>query len=792
MKNNYVLFLILASFALLCIFTFRNYFFKNLVPFPSNLLAAFYQPWASYSWVGYPYGIQHKPIGFDNLRIFYPQRSFTIAELRQFRIPLWNPHSFAGNTHLGTYQSAVFHPLSFLFFILPQIDAWSLIVVFQPFLACIFMYLFLQELTLSKKASYFGAIVFAFSGFMVVWWEESIMSSYSSVFLPLILYGVERMVKKLSVLPFSIIVVGLLFSILSGWFQMTFYVFIISLIWTIYRIRKTKDPQLYIVILLAYITALLISSIHLLPGIEAYMHSARGSTDAKYLFDDYLMPLYHLITFVVPDFFGSPGTYNYFGKGFYYEKMLYVGIPGLILSLYALLYERKKRFASFFRWMFAISLSLGFSLPTSWFFLYYLHLPFLSAIIPSRIFFLSTFAISVLAAYGVEAFLKGFEWKKVLPIFLIISCSFFVMTIFIIRYKFYLPPIDVDRVLVSFKNIILPFILFVAMGVVVWASIRWRALNTKLYYVILSLSLFGSLYLSNKYLYFSDRKLVFPTVPVLSELKKIAGINRYWSIGKGYVDTNFGTQFSLYSPDGYDSFYIRRYGELLHAAANNARFSKEIPRSDAKLSYADKLEDVLKENNRVTLLKLLGVRYIVEKKGEKEEEIIEDLPVVWEDGYFRINEFTKAFPRAFTVNDYEIIRSEKDILQRLFSSDISLKDRIILEEEPLGFTKSETNNSTVEFKKYAPNNIDIQVTTEQPTILFLSDSYFPGWKAFVDGKESHIYRANYSFRSVVVPTGDHIVTFLYEPRSFYYGVVVGGIGILLFFLACFKIRYKVK
>jgi uncharacterized membrane protein YfhO len=58
--------------------------------------------------------------------------------------------------------------------------------------------------------------------------------------------------------------------------------------------------------------------------------------------------------------------------------------------------------------------------------------------------------------------------------------------------------------------------------------------------------------------------------------------------------------------------------------------------------------------------------------------------------------------------------------------------------------------------------------------LVLADSYYPGWKAFVDGREEVIRRANLFFRAVQLPAGNHIVEFRYEPRSFTFGLVISA------------------
>ena len=190
-KNIFIL-LILPIFI---ISIFRGYFINHKVLFPANLLVSYYQPWVSYPWEGYPSGPPNKPIGFDNLRIFYPFRHLTTQSLLNFELPLWNPYDFSGNIHLAGYQTAVFHPLSFMFLILPQIDAWSIIIILSPIFTFIFTYLFVKELKLSKEASIFGALGFAFSGFMMVLWEESFMASYSALFLPIVLCAIVKSVS---------------------------------------------------------------------------------------------------------------------------------------------------------------------------------------------------------------------------------------------------------------------------------------------------------------------------------------------------------------------------------------------------------------------------------------------------------------------------------------------------------------------------------------------------------------------------------------------------------------------
>ena len=66
----------------------------------------------------------------------------------------------------------------------------------------------------------------------------------------------------------------------------------------------------------------------------------------------------------------------------------------------------------------------------------------------------------------------------------------------------------------------------------------------------------------------------------------------------------------------------------------------------------------------------------------------------------------------------------------------------------------------------------------QAGFLFVSDQYYPGWQATVDGSAVPIHRANYAFRVVRVPEGESMVVFRYRPESLRIGAAVSGISLL--------------
>jgi uncharacterized membrane protein YfhO len=76
------------------------------------------------------------------------------------------------------------------------------------------------------------------------------------------------------------------------------------------------------------------------------------------------------------------------------------------------------------------------------------------------------------------------------------------------------------------------------------------------------------------------------------------------------------------------------------------------------------------------------------------------------------------------------------------------------------------------------NRLQLLVNSTEDNLLVLSDTYYPGWQAFVDGKRTKIYRADYIFRAIPLNAGTYQVEFVYDPISFKLGAGVTFLGIL--------------
>ena len=84
----------------------------------------------------------------------------------------------------------------------------------------------------------------------------------------------------------------------------------------------------------------------------------------------------------------------------------------------------------------------------------------------------------------------------------------------------------------------------------------------------------------------------------------------------------------------------------------------------------------------------------------------------------------------------------------------------------------------MKFLQYGPQSVKLAVDAPRDCWLFLSDTYYPGWTADLDGKPMPIHLANITGRAVRVPAGKHVVAFTYAPRSFRVGCVASLLALL--------------
>jgi hypothetical protein len=189
------------------------------------------------------------------------------------------------------------------------------------------------------------------------------------------------------------------------------------------------------------------------------------------------------------------------------------------------------------------------------------------------------------------------------------------------------------------------------------------------------------------------------------------------------------------------------------------------------------------------LMDMYNVKYINSLWQIESSPNVENIGKFGEAFFYKNN---GSMPRAYLVSKTIKAQSEEQALQLIVSNQFNPRKAVILFDTPDGFITTDSVNGIVDIKRYSPNEVIMKVSSLQDAVLVFSDSYYPGWKAFIDGAETKIYRANVTQRSVVVSKGNHIVKFVFEPRTVQVGFWITASSIIIFGFLFFQINRKRK
>ena len=744
------------------------YFLNNKVPFPSNYQVNNFAPWSANSKFWGPVKNGAMP---DIITQIYPWRHLAIDIWKQGQVPLWNSFTFSGNPFLANYQSAVLSPLNLLFFILPFVDAWSILVLLQPLLAGLFTYIFTRGLRVSKAGSLISAISFMFCGFITTWMGYATLG-YAILFLPLSLFSIDKYYETNKSSFLLLLALTFPLSFFSGHFQISFYFLITVLAYLIYKtiVIKSFGKTLHVIFFIFF--GLLLVMPQVLPSVELYSESFRSS-----FFQTGGIPFMYLPSFLIPDFFGNPVTRNtWFGN--YAEWNAYLGLLPLMLAVYSFMKIKRSQIL-FFLILGVFSLILALDNPISAF-IQNLHVPIFSTSAINRIIVLFSFSFAMLAGFGFDQISEDMKQKNKKAILIVFGLFGFLFVVFWVAVfqKLFIPA---DSIAIVRQNLILPTILYLASVVLIVLPIIFERIKYKriVYFPVafgfIFLVTFDLLRFVMKWQAFDPKNLVFPSFSTTQAFSKISGYSRVFG--------NLGGEASIYyrlpSVEGYDALYSKRYGQFMGYLENN----KLISSNWSVVGFPKNSQNTQKAIN------LLDIKYIAHKLADDHASWTfpfwtypqGQFNLIYKDNFYEFYQNNYVFPHAFLVGKYSVIKDEKEILKTLFSNNFDLRHEVTLETDP-GITKANGDIGTAEIINYKPNNMEISVDAKANALLFLSENYSDGWEARVDGKSVPILRADYTFRAISVGKGKHSVEFWYDPWSLRLGIYLaigGAIGIFI-------------
>ncbi len=216
-----------------------------------------------------------------------------------------------------------------------------------------------------------------------------------------------------------------------------------------------------------------------------------------------------------------------------------------------------------------------------------------------------------------------------------------------------------------------------------------------------------------------------------------------------------------------------------------------------KVAHQDAFCDMIKDAPSIEgagrLLAAAGVRYVISLRRTDDVRFrliqtisAETVKVANRTDKFQLYLYEyRDYPgRLFLAGTGRFLTSDQAIAKTLADKDVDLQRELILYGRTAGIVEHGPAKGQAHIVSYGPNRIVAEYDADRDCFLYLSDTYYPGWRAYVDGRETPIYRANLAFRAIEVPEGRHRVVFTYVPYSFYTGLLLTltGIGLSLILL----------
>ncbi|MFC1868339.1 YfhO family protein [Thermodesulfobacteriota bacterium] len=724
--------------------------------------------------------------GSDFILYFNPLKRF----IRDYFIsngsfPLWNPYLFSGSPVISNIQASMFYPLGFLYYLLPPEQAYGYSTILHCILGSAFMYCFMRSLSISFAGSFLSAFIFTFNGiFMGHLYAGHLSFVQSYIWIPLIFLFLYRFVVWSHIS--DAVITGLIFGIqiLGGFPQITFYTIFGALAFCFFYgiiIAKKRGfkavLRIGIGLAIMIMTGLFLASVQLLPTLEFMSLSTRaGGINYDFATFGSLHPK-ELLTFIFPDIFGNVVDKTYWGSSFgglFWEDIGYLGILPLFMVFFSKRDDSLRHLRYFFILLTFFSLLLALGKHNPVYPIIYRLPGFNSFRLPAQILFLYMFGMAVMCGMGFDRWLEGgffltkgfvtfFILAGVLIISSLISLHYFHRQFFLFLFQNFaetpLGNIDFDKLYMRIGlGVDRAGILFFASALLLLLR-KHNKIKDVLFgaiviaIVVIDLGLFGVQFIEPFKLEVSESK---------EQIRK--ALNR--EPAKGRVVTmsplfrpNDGLEYRFPSILGYDPLILKRYAHYVQVSQdqypeNHVVNLSWIKRPDSKL------------------IKMLNARQFVAKKGI---EIIDN-----------------EIPYFIIVNNI-IIKDPDDVLSFLKSDQFDPKETVVFESPEsasLYRRDSEPPVGACTITAYKNEEIHLRVVTDKPGYLVLSEVFYPGWQAVVDGERRPIQRGNYLFRVIYLEEGEHDVNLYFVSWPFRIGAALSIITLMfsVFFIFYYRKR----
>ncbi|MCL4458972.1 MAG: YfhO family protein [Chloroflexi bacterium] len=703
--------------------------------------------------------------GGDLASMIYPNYRLASESFKQGVFPLWNPYLACGSPFVGDIQAGIFYPVNLAVMLLAPELTYSLVemlVYLHFFLSGLFTYIMMRHLfsgpsQVGRLASLTAAVAFMFSDVFIVHIGNLNLIAVAA-WLPLVFLLIYRAFADQR---FDLAIVGGLITgiaFLAGHIQSFLYIiFAISLyalfhFYTSISARKpVKEAMTIAVIFTVFaVTSLGASAVLLLPSYELSRQAVRS--EVSYAASTaYSLPPSQLISLIVPGFFGR-GPSAYWGQWLRTETG-YIGILPLLAAALALSL-RRERIIYFLGGLAALTLLLAMGGATALHGWIYQLLPGFNIIrAPARFVLLFDFAIAALAGLGIDTLLRPMRRRErtILATFsrlllIVLGAAMFLASILLVILGLYRDNIALPRVTGMVEGWVL-FTILLAASLTLLLMRRYRRARTAILgtaaLAIVALDLISNGF--NLEISTTDPTRGFQHPEIIQFLKSDhsfyrvdsdTGIWGDWQPNTTTLNGIFDVMGGIHPLELAD---FRSYW--------NALGSRSTPLYD-----------------------LFNVKYIIGHKN---------VPLDWDkfalvfagDPNLNVYVNKKVMPRAFVVHKALIQPDHAAVLRQIQPPGFD-PSRAVLLESGMPISLAPTKPSFAHITRYSQNEITVRVEATARGYLVLSEVYYDGWRAYVDGEARPVLRADYLFRAIAVDEGEHEVRLVFEPSSFSMGLLI--------------------
>ncbi len=717
--------------------------------------------------------------GGDLVSFLWPTYTFAARSLKSGILPLWNPYLYSGMPFAADNQSGLFYPINLLVFLLiPNLSYFvmELMSVWHVWWAGLGMYVLMRTMNARRVPAFAAALAWMFSDVFVIHFGNYNLIAVAS-WLPWIAATFRQALNPRS--PFSrtvgkgsrgdeglgcALASGALWGMaaLAGHIQATLFIGLWLGGYAIFAAFSSSSSPLrekrvggmwarpLVLLILTVLVALAFAALMFVPAYELTRYTGRAGLayeDAAH----YSLPPAGLLGLVVPGLWGrGAGAWAPWPR----VEVGYVGVLTLALAVVGVMVKRRgerpgeRAFLSV-AVLFAFLLALGgYAALHGW--LYRWMPGFASLRAPARAVMLADFALSILAGLGLDALLSPLA-RRARGLLRIVSRV-------------------VAWVAVGLAVIGLP------LSYVLIAQAAYDAGLAHRLTLVMNGIIFGVVLLVASALILAARRARWAAPKQVGVIAVIVLATDLVVLGSSVdVEKNDPT-VGYHHPAVVD--FLRREGQPFRIDSTpapawqpDAGAMHSIPDIGGifnPLGLAAYNTYVGGMGSRGSLLyNFLNVKYVLAEKGRPPGDA-RFVPVFNGDPQIDVYLNTAALPRAMLIYKSIPVQSGEEAWAAIHQPGFDPSQEAVIEGGPV--LNGPPSGGTLVVRRLDVNEIEIEATTSAPAYLVMSEVYYPGWRAEVNGRPARILPANFAFRAVYLEPGAHRVRMIFLPLSWFVGL----------------------